>query len=103
MPQEQNTPTGEKIKPPATTRGFNITFDPQKVKNTILYSDSEKSQERKTRLEQKYRDALNNLPNRGGGLHGALQSVCNLGIIAGIAENVLYDEITATGKAFKPH
>lgn len=103
MPQEQNTPTGEKIKPPATTRGFNITFDPQKVKNTILYSDSAKSQERKAKLEQKYRDALNNLPNRGGGLHGALQSVCNLGIIAGIAENILYDEITATGKAFKPH
>ena len=53
--------------------------------------------------ERKYRESLRNLPERGGGLHGALQSVCNLGMIAGIPENVLYDEISATGKAFKPH
>lgn len=53
--------------------------------------------------EKKYREALHNLPERGGGLHGALQSVCNLGVIAGIPENILYDEIKSTGKAFKPH
>lgn len=53
--------------------------------------------------ERKYRESLRNLPERGGGLHGALQSVCNLGMIAGIPENVLCDEIRATGRAFKPH
>lgn len=57
------------------------------------------------KINQKLRfhAALNKLPERGGGLHGALLGVCNLGVQAGMSEDELYEEISAMDRDFKPH
>jgi len=57
------------------------------------------------KMNQKVRfhAALKDLPERGGGLHGALLGVCNLGVQAGMSEDELYEEISALDRAFKPH
>ena len=51
----------------------------------------------------RFRTALNDLPERGEGLHGAILGVCNLGVQAGMSEDELYEEISAMDRDFKPH
>ena len=51
----------------------------------------------------RFRKALEVLPERGDGLHGAILGVCNLGVQAGMSEDELYEEISALDRAFKPH
>jgi len=96
------TAYAEKKTPPEAPGGFQRTFDQSKVSTTI-YQRKGKNQERfREERAEKYRNALNSLPQRGGGLHSALMSVCNLGVSAGIPEQDLFNEITATGRRFKP-
>lgn len=51
----------------------------------------------------RFRKALEELPERGCGLHGALLGVCNIGAQAGMSEDELYEAISSMDRAFKPH
>ena len=51
--------------------------------------------------ERRFREALNRLPQRGEGLHSALLGVCNMGVAAGIKEDVLIETISALDREFK--
>lgn len=57
----------------------------------------------KINQKQRFRAALNDLPERGRGLHGAILGVCNLGVRAGMSEDELYEEISAMDREFKSH
>jgi|GEM_PF-340833 len=95
------TEQAEKKMPPVRSGGFQRTFEPSKVYDPIYHRNAENQERFREEREEKYRNALNSLPQRGGGLHGALMSVCNLGVYAGIPGQILLNEITATGRAFR--
>lgn len=97
MNESQATNEHQKEKPPAPTGGFNRALNPSNLRQTIYHTPDDSQAER----EERYRKALIALPQRGGGLHGALQSVCNLGISARIPEQNIYSDVVATGRAFR--
>lgn len=80
----------QKRTPPAGTGGNKFETTKYRLEDSRIQA----------RIE-KYRAALAGLPQRGGGLHSALLSVCNLGISAGLADQQLFNEIRATGRAFR--
>ena len=95
------TAHAEMKTPPEAPGGFQRTLDLSKA-HTPIYHRNAKSQERfRAERAEKYRNALNSLPQRGNGLHSALMRVCNLGVSAGIPGQALLHEITATGRRFK--
>lgn len=52
--------------------------------------------------EQKFYNALNELPHRGEGLHVSILGVANLGVAAGLSEDAVIDAISALDRDFKP-
>lgn len=59
--------------------------------------------QQKLNKKLRFRTALNDLPERGEGLHGAILGVCNLGVQACMSEDELYEEFSAMDRDFKPH
>ena len=59
--------------------------------------------QQKLNKKLRFRTVLNDLPERGEGLHGAILGVCNLGVQAGMSEDELYEEVSAMDRDFKPH
>ncbi len=95
------TQPAAKGTPPTATGGFERTFEPSKVHQAIYTVPADLQTRYKAEREEKYRNALNALPQRGGGLHGALQTVCNFGVSAQIPGQTLLREIVATDRAFR--
>ena len=51
---------------------------------------------------QKFNNALNEMPDRGNGLHVSILGVANLGVAAGLSEDAIIEAISAVDRAFKP-
>lgn len=84
--------------PPAATGGFLFRFN-RREHNAA--KDSFQGFNSKELRHKKYKDALIALPQRGGGLHAALMGVANLGVLAGLTDQQLYDGLKASGRAFR--
>lgn len=89
--------TPKREKPPMVNGGINRAFKPENVQR-LTYSQNTNFQAER---EEKYKNALQNLPHRGGGLHAALMGVCNYGAMANIPAPIMLSDIAATGRQFK--
>ena len=53
--------------------------------------------------EQRFFEAVEDLPHRGEGLHAAILGAANLGVAAGFTEDALIEAISAVDRDFKPN
>lgn len=58
---------------------------------------------KRQRAKRRFQFALENMPQRGEGLHVAILGAANLGVAAGLQEDELVEAISALDRDFKPN